>query len=305
MAIATALPAIPALLALAFTAVTISQAADTLKLSQRDQIASDYNDTVANLGDKSVNVRTSAIFAIQRIMRDSPRDQPALVQILVSYVRDHAKMPSNKQAEQLRKDEKSRPADDVQAALDVLGSRELNAEADPVIDLRNTFLVGATLGGSGFYDADLRDTDLTRADLRDGSFEKVWFDNARMSGSLLSNGTFSEASFTNANLKNVWWDGASFTDADLTGADLTGADYFDQEGGEILNLTLADMSGVNLTDANLTGAYAAGVDFSGDPSQNIPAAILTRTNLTNAELRGAHLKGTDQRTAIWEGANLP
>lgn len=306
VAIATALPAIPALLALAFTAVTVSQTADTLKLTQRDQIASDYNETVANLGDESVNVRTSAVFAIQRIMRDSPRDQPALVQILVTYIRDRAKFPSEKRAEQLRKDDKTRPAADVQAALDVLGARETSTgEGNPVIDLRNTFLVGASLGGSGFYDADLRGSDLTHADLRFGSFEKVWFDDARMSGSFLGEGNFKDATFINTDLNHAWWNGASFTGADMTGANLTSADYFDQESDQVLNLSFTEMSGANLTDANLSGAYVYGADFSEDPSQDIPAATLRRTDFTDAELSGARLDGTDRRTALWEGADLP
>ncbi|MFI7497745.1 pentapeptide repeat-containing protein [Streptomyces sp. NPDC049687] len=305
MAIATALPTIPALLALGFTAVTVSQAADTLKLTQRDQIASDYNDTVDNLGAESINVRTSAIFAIQRIMRDSPSDQPALVKILASYVRGHAKIPSPKEAEKLRKNEKTRPADDVQAALDVLGSREINSEADPVVDLQNTFLVGASLGGgSGFYDADLRGADLTRADLRDGMYESAWFDDARMSESLLGNADFDQATFINADLSHAWWNGASFENADLTGANLTGADFLGDDEG-ILDLSGAEFSGADLTEANLTGAYAVEADFSKDSAQDIPAATLTRTNFTNTELRGARLDGADRRTALWEGANLP
>ncbi|MFE6149305.1 pentapeptide repeat-containing protein [Streptomyces sp. NPDC057889] len=306
VAIATALPAIPALLALAFTAVTISQAADALKLTQRDQITSDYNDTVDKLGDKSINVRTSAVLAIQRIMRDSPSDQPALVKVLISYVHEHARMPDKKEAEKLRKDEKTRPADDVQAALDVLNSREAR-DGDPVVDLRNAFLVGASIGGgSGFYDADFSGADLTRADLRDGQFELAWFDNARMSGSFLSHATFFEATFINSDLSYAWWNGANFADADLTRANLTGADYLEDDREEDnLILVNAELSGSNLTKANLTGAYAAKADFSKDSENDIPAANFTRTNFTNAELSDSRLMGTDRRTAIWDGAKLP
>ncbi|MGW1156885.1 pentapeptide repeat-containing protein [Streptomyces sp. NPDC002519] len=304
-AIATALPTVPAMLALVFTAVTISQAKDTLKLTERDQVASDYNETVANLGDESANVRTSAIYAIQRIMRDSPRDQPALVEILSSYVRGHAKMPDKKQAERVHKDAKKRLPDDVQAALNVLGSRQLNVDSDPVIDLRNTFLVGANLYGLNFNDADFRGADLTEAYLDSGSFENVWFDDAQMSGSILSDAEFDQATFLNTDLKNASWDGARFEDADLTGADLTGATLSNGESGVSVDLRRAGLAGANLTEADLTGADLRGANLSGAPDQGISAAKLVGTNFTDADLTGALLDGTDRQKATWNGARLP
>lgn len=303
VAVATALPAVPAMLALILATVTINQTKDSLKLTERNQVVSDYNDTVTNLGDDSLNVRTSAIYAIQRIMRDAPRDQPALVQILGSYIREHAKMPDPKLAERKKKDERTRPPDDVQAALNVLGARQGGEEVTSMVDLRDTFLVGATLTGN-FY-ADLRGADLTRANLGSGSFEDSWFDDAEMPEAVLSDGVFDNADFINTNLRNAWWDGASLMYADLTNADLTGISYIEVRDDTYLDLEGAEMSGANLTDADLSGAYLINADLSADAQNEIPAAILSATNLTGTDLSETELDGTKMDKAILDEAILP
>ncbi|QXE36454.1 pentapeptide repeat-containing protein [Streptomyces sp. GMY02] len=304
-AIATALPTVPALLALAFTTVTISQANDMLKLTERGQVGSTYNETVAQLGDESINVRISTIYAIQRIMRESPKEQPALMEVLSSYIREHAKMPEKKKAEQLRKNAKTRPADDVQAALTVLGGREVNTESDPIINLRDTFLVGADLSYVNFVNADLSGVDLTHAFLQGGEFEDVWFDEAQMSGAVLSDGDFEDCDFIGTHLRDVQWDGADFENADLTDADLVGASLAEREDVAVIDLRYAELSGADLTNADLTGAYLMEADLGKDSEQKLPAAKLTGTNFTDADLTGASLDGTDRRRAVWDGAILP
>ncbi|MDQ0941813.1 pentapeptide repeat-containing protein [Streptomyces sp. V1I1] len=316
MPVATALPTIPALLALGLTAVAVSQARDTLRLTEREQVASTYNETVANLGDESINVRLSSIYALQRIMRESPREQPAIVEVLSAYVREQAKVPKKAQADALRKNVTTRPASDVQAALTVLGSRprSLNDDvANPgpdgqqqgVIDLRSTFLVGADLSGANLSSVDLRGADLTRADLTAGRFENVRFDGAYMAEAVLTDANFHASKFIGTDLRKVWWDSANLLNADLTRADLTGARRSGQAGDPSIYLANAELSGANLTDADLSDAYLAGADLSRHSAQGISAANLTRANFTRAILRGALLSGTDRRTATWKGAVLP
>ncbi|MFF7779758.1 pentapeptide repeat-containing protein [Streptomyces tanashiensis] len=301
LAIATALPAVPALLALAFTAMTISQARDTLRVTERDQVASSYNDTVANLGDDSVNVRISSIFALKRIMEEAPREQPAIVEILCAYVRDKAKAPSRAKVDAAHRNADTRPPEDVQAALKVLGSRPLGVEGERVMDLRRAYLVGADFTDGNFNDADFRDADLTFTQLR-GEFANVWFSGATLRGALLSDGLFGGSEFIGADMENVVWDGARFEDADLTGADLRGASLGPSGEGSFVSLSGAELSGADLTDADLTGAWLVGADLGEDRAQKLHAANLTRTNFTRADLTDARLDGTDRRTAVWTGA---
>ncbi|WP_329219221.1 pentapeptide repeat-containing protein [Streptomyces sp. NBC_01485] len=303
MWVATAMPTIPALLALSFTYVTISQANETLGLTKREQVATTYGDTVDRLGDDSINVRVSSIYALQRIMRDSPSEQPRIVKILSSYVRERAKMPAKKTADRLRKNQKTRPAEDVAAALEVLGSRTQTVDGDPYINLRETFLVGADLSGLDLSDADMRDADLSRADLRNGTFQVVWFDKARMEGAMLSSGVFYNARFTDADLTGAWLDGAQLTGATLTGADLTGAYAMPTENGDGTDLDGAALTGANLTRVDLTGASLRGADLGKDDTH--PAAIVKDANFTDAVLTDARLEGVDRSAAAWTGAVLP
>ncbi|MGW6415369.1 pentapeptide repeat-containing protein [Streptomyces sp. NPDC055055] len=300
-AIATALPTVPALLALALTAMTISQARDTLRVAERDQMASSYTDTVGNLGDDSVNVRISSLYALQRIMKESPREQPAIVEILCAYVRDKARTPSKAKVEAAHKDAETKPAEDVQAALNVLGARPPGVEGEAVMDLRRAYLVGADFTDGNFTDADFRGADLTFAQLS-GEFENVWFNRATLRGAILSRGRFGESAFVEADMANVWWDGADFEGADLTSADLSGATLDSEAGGTGVSLVDAELSGADLTDADLTGAWLGGADLGQDKAKKLPAANLTRTNFTRADLTDTRLDGTDPRTAVWVDA---
>ncbi|MFC8276840.1 pentapeptide repeat-containing protein [Streptomyces sp. NPDC057271] len=317
LAIATAMPAIPALLALGFTAMTLAQTRDALRVSERDQVASSYNETVANLGDDSMNVRISSIYALKRMMEESPREQPAIVQVLSAYVRDRAKAPKSKaQIDAAHRDRDARPADDVQAALNVLGKRPGGGDDGEVIDLRHAFLVGADFAAGDFSHADFRGADLTRAYLQDGWFQDVWFSGATMTGATLSGSFFVDAEFVDADLRGIVAQGAGMGDAVLTGADLTGAVLSPQvdeeevgegEGAEDeshrpTSLSGADLSGADLTDADLSGALCYGTDFSRDDANDLPAADFTRTNFTDARLVDVFLDGTDRRTAVWDGA---
>ncbi|MFF9913638.1 pentapeptide repeat-containing protein [Streptomyces sp. NPDC013457] len=304
LALATAVPAVPALLALVFTAMTVRQASDALRVNEREQVATSYNETVANLGDDNVNVRISSIYALQRMMRESPLEQPAIVEVLSSYIREHARLPKKAQIEAARKDENTRPSDDVQAALNVLGGRPLGVEGERVIDLRRTFLVGADFSAGDFSDADMRGADLTRAYLQDGEFENVWLHDATMNNAFLSNSDFEDSEFQDADLRGVVADSTDLHDTVLTGVDLTGAVLVSSDPESATSLSHADLSGANLTDADLTGVRLRGTDFGADTELAMPAANLTRTNFTGALLEEAYLDGTDRSTAVWDGAVL-
>ncbi|MFI8964108.1 pentapeptide repeat-containing protein [Streptomyces sp. NPDC053493] len=302
-AIATALPTVPALLALGFTAVTLTQARDALRVSERDQVASSYNDTVANLGDESINVRISSIYALQRIMKESPREQPAVVEVLCAYVRDKGRTPAKSKVEAAHKNAETRPPDDVQAALNVLGSRPPEVEGERVMNLRGTFLVGADFTDGNFSDADFSNADLTFAQL-DGEFDNVWFHGTVLRGAALSGGEFLRSEFGGADMAGIWWDGAVLQGVDLQGVDLSGARLGFLDDRASVDLDYAKLSGANLTDADLTGASLRNAHLERDAENQLPAADLTRTNFTDADLREATLDGVDRSTAVWDGATF-
>ena len=90
----TALPGLAAAIALIFTWLSINATKDAtnrqLQVAEQGQVTDRYNAAITNLGSSSVDVRLGGIYALQRIMQDSPRDQPTVVAVLCAFVRDHA-----------------------------------------------------------------------------------------------------------------------------------------------------------------------------------------------------------------------
>ncbi|WP_328766059.1 pentapeptide repeat-containing protein [Streptomyces sp. NBC_00286] len=116
------------------------------------------------MGEKSLEIRLGGIYALQRIMQDSTRDEPTVVNVLSAYVRTHATAPKRPPKNTFLR---PTPAADIQAALNVLFSPSLSSgsvttkHATTHADLTGAYLRGADLEGA----ADLRRADLGGADL--------------------------------------------------------------------------------------------------------------------------------------------
>jgi hypothetical protein len=79
-----------AVAALVFTWRASNATTDQLRDTEQGQITDRYTAAITDLGSDSVDVRLGGIYALQRIMQDSPRDQPTIVAVLCAFVRDHA-----------------------------------------------------------------------------------------------------------------------------------------------------------------------------------------------------------------------
>lgn len=178
------------------------------------QITDRFNAAVTNLGSDTETIRVGGVYALQRIMQDSPRDRAAVIQVLAAFVREQA---PRKDAATSRAAGFRAPAIDVQTALSVLDTRDLAADD------------GASI--------DLDDTDLSNANLDDASLRNVTLNDADLSGADLFSTDLTDATLLEANLSN-----ATMTDADLAGARLTGA-----------NLAGADLNHANLAAAGFSG----------------------------------------------------
>ena len=78
---ASTLPGLAALVALLFTWMSVEQTNKDLQISEQGQITTRYNAAVTNLGSASLDVRLGGIYALQRIMQDSSRDQRTVVSV--------------------------------------------------------------------------------------------------------------------------------------------------------------------------------------------------------------------------------
>ena len=203
-------------------AAGLAYTARTYRLSREGHITDRYSKAVEQLGNDKIEVRLGGIYALERLMRDSPADQPTITETLAAYVRQHAPLtpaPVNGKgivdwARSSSSDGQDHPVADVQAVLTVLGRRR------PADYERPIYLAGTHLSGARFRKALLADVDLTDTHLVSTDFEE-----AELIHASLSDADLTEATLTGANLTGADLAGADLTDAILTGATLTDAEF--------------------------------------------------------------------------------
>ncbi len=134
------------------------------------------------MGNNSLDVRLGAIYALERIARDSRRDHGPIMEILTAYVRERAPRDPSTEDQQPTANNQ-RPAIDIQAVLTVIGRRK--ADYDPPgqeLDLCNTDLRGVNLTDANLQGANFNDADLQRAFLRRANLQGARFINAKLQG---------------------------------------------------------------------------------------------------------------------------
>ena len=257
------------------------------RLTAQGQITDRFTKAIEHLGQPGsdkIDVRLGGVYALERIMRDSADDHPAVMEILLSFIRVHAPQPMPSPAPTIQDPASAETADvDLRAALTVLGRRDPTNDQGIHIDLsgvnlpnarllvanfEDAFFLGANLPGAWLSEANLHDTNLTGANLTNAQLayaDAAW---ATLRGVNLT-----DADLTSANIFASTLSSANMTRANLTGANL----------GEI-NLRDANLAGANLTDASLNGATLTGADLA--------QATVTRGSLSEEQLATA--RNTDK-----------
>ncbi|GAA2788007.1 hypothetical protein GCM10010452_15380 [Crossiella cryophila] len=231
---------VAALGSLWFTSRSLAATEAQLVLSAQTQAAQRFTEAVGQLGADKLDVRLGAIYGLDGLIRDSAKDAARGVEVLTAFVRTRA--PIENCGDGATAQALQRPAEDVQAAITVIGRR--GSPAGDRLNLTRACLAGADLHQAQLDRADLSGTDLSRANLA----------RARLRSADLSDGVLVQADFTGADLRREDSSPAAWTtrlrQANLTGANLTSA-----------NLTGADLAGAELTSARLTGADLTGADL--------------------------------------------
>lgn len=192
------------------------------------QVTDTFATAINQLASGSRDERLGGIYELEHVMQDSHQDQPAAVNVLADFVREHSTS--------------SKPAIDILAALTVIARRNPTWDSNS-LDLDGAHLDNAELPGAHFRGANLS-----------GAFMGgIEFPGADLRGADLGSADISGADLNDALLRNANLNGG----ADLSGATLVDADLRDA------NLTGADLTGANLRDANLTGANLDGADLRG------------------------------------------
>jgi hypothetical protein len=189
------------------------------KLETQEQVAERFSAAIDQLGQEGadkLSIRLGGIYGLQRLMRDSAPDEPAVIEVLSAFIRTHAPAPEQRP--------KTVPASaaDVQAAVTVLAYRPLPHDpqhqrlnwAGTLLGLPHAALPAAKLADADLHDSALYHVDLTGAELR----------GANLGGSNLHDAKLASADLRGTDLHNADLRGADLRGANLSGANLTGAD---------------------------------------------------------------------------------
>jgi hypothetical protein len=179
------------------------------RLSREGHVTDRYTKAIEQLGSERLDVRLGAIYALERIMIDSARDHPTIVEVLAAFIREHSPRVLPDEDEQLDPELEQRPSTDVLAAVTVLGRRPTGRVERGRLNLMATNLAGAQLAGARFPAVDLLGADLSYVNL---------------SGADLTDADLTAADLTNADLKGAVLTRADFDGAGLVRTDLTGID---------------------------------------------------------------------------------
>ena len=127
------------------------------RLSRESHVTDRYTKAIEQLGSNGLDVRLGAIYALERIMIDSPRDHPTIVEVLAAFVREHSRPfmepqpvpePGKGGARRL-----TNRTTDVLAAATVLGRRPRRREERGPLNLADAYLVQMTFGRTGSWPA--------------------------------------------------------------------------------------------------------------------------------------------------------
>lgn len=204
--------------------VTLRELRATLEL----QLADRFTQAIAQIGSENLEARLGGIYALERLARTSEKDYWPIMEILTTFVREHASARNNPTLQE----PPQRLAPDVQAALDVIGRRRHSYKdgENHRLDLRGTDLRRANLAGAKFAGAILSEVHLEEANLagisledailRETHLEHANLAEAKMERTYLSNSWLNGTTLRSANLREAYLSGSRFEGADLLGADL-------------------------------------------------------------------------------------
>lgn len=313
-----------ALIGIWLTLWRISVAAKTLAYTEErdraDRLHSRYADASARLSSESVSARLGAIYELQDLTDQDPKQlHVRTMKLLCAFVRFP---PADARLDEVPEDDACNVAlrQDVQAAMEVIGSRtaeriKLESDADYIPDLRQANLIRLQIRegnlsridmqGCKFWGADLAEADLSECILQYSDFSSPWvvqgeeppeiLDGAgsvyrqviatldsqtHLTGTDLSHARMYAAKVSGAVLQGANLSNGVLIDANLTRAIAREADFTEA------NLTNADLSDVNLIDADFNTANLSGADLSG-PSLDAPPGERRLIGLTQQQLNQA------------------
>lgn len=217
--------------------------------SQERLITERFAKSVEQLGSQDSSVRIGAIYSLERIAKDSPKDYWTVMEVLCAYVREHSKLPAGWI---IKPDDLPNVTTDVQSAVTVIGRKNLGSNPPgQQIDLFFSNLTGANLNSANLTGASLY--------------------SANLNGAILLGAKLQGTSLTGSYLGSAVLYLADLTDADLASAKLQWSD-----------LSHANLQKAFLRQANFQGAFLNEANFLG--AKDLTRKQLKDTYLCNTRL---------------------
>jgi uncharacterized protein YjbI with pentapeptide repeats len=249
---------------LIFTYNTLRLQQDTYRLQQEGQFTDRFTKAITQIGDEKLEVRLGGLFALERVAKDSPKDHPAIMEVLSAYVREKSKAQKEKytkeQIEQKKSDETIEnsfslvsPDTDIRIAINLINRRNFsNDPADFKFDFieanfRHTLLNNAKFTETNFSLADLLYTDFTSSNLSKCgfSFANLKFTNfskANLTEAVFQFTKISGANFDNANLTKASFFNSEFKATNFLNTNLTNVSFKNIDIRDVRNLTYNQLS---------------------------------------------------------------
>ena len=213
------------------------------RIAEQGHITDRFSTAVEHLGSEQLTVRLGGIYALWRLIEDSPkRDVTSVIDILCAFVRNPPHESSKGRRLDVGEDghdsaEKAGATNEIRPDVQTILNLIANEEADyhvllPVgyrldligANLTSAQLVGANLISADLMHANLTDADLSVADLTDAALINTNLSYANLMEADLSGASLIYADFSGANL----WR-AKLTDATLNHANLAFAENLTQQ----------------------------------------------------------------------------
>lgn len=312
-AVASLLAALAAVAGVVFTGVSLQTTRAQTALTEQGQVTDRYGKAVDQLdrtGPEHLQGRLGAIYALERLARDSPRDQPTIIEVLSAFIRTTTPQATQAEQDHASTCPQQAIAPDIQAALTVLGRRDTTHDQTARIDLHSTCLPKADLDDASLARANMINVNLNDADLNGAHLASADLTSAHLGSSSLGGADLTRAGLHGADLRGADLTSAHLVGADLTSADLTGANL----GGAFLrgvflggaHLVGADLTGANISNADLSGAHLRSAHLFGADltSSSLSGAVLSGANLREAHLLSSDLSGADLNGADLRGSDL-
>lgn len=268
-------------LGLVYTHVTLQHTREKdreqVTLTREGQMTDRYATAIELMAAQELTKRLGGIYALERIMRDSPKDHETIIEVLAAFVREHAPRPEQ-DPDVPSERESAVMQEHVQAALTVLARRPTRTESFG-INLRNTDLRGAHMPM-----ADLREADLSGAFLEYADLQWADLHEANFEGCHLENVDLTSAKLTGSNLQRAFLCQMTLTDAEL--------DYARMSWALVLGSSLVRTKFVktNLHGARFINSNLDEADFT---EARLMHAVFKQSNMEGAKLNRALLHGTD------------